>query len=321
MTFSATNAGIPAGPTYTDGLHLKVWSGEVLTTFNTETVLKSRIRTRSIASGSSAQFPAIGRGAGAAYHTPGQVILGQTVDHGEVVIPINDLLVTDRFVSNWEEAVNHYDVRSEYTRQMGDDLAQAYDKHLFATAVAHALAGTAGPVTGMGAAVAIPIGATPTVDDIISAIFSAAASFDTKRIPKNDRYYFVSPTTYWALIEDGRLLNSDFGNANGSQMDGALKRVAGFEIVPTNNLALDFTLDANMVKVKRNGVVDTFFNVDASNVVGLAMHRSALGAVHLMEVSTESEYQISRQGTLVVSKMSVGYGALRTEAILAHTAV
>lgn len=320
MTFSATNAGIPAGPHYSSNLHLKVWSGEVLTTFNRETVLKPRVRVRNIASGSSAQFPAIGRGAGAAYHTPGQVILGQDVNHGEVVIPINDLLVTDRFVSNWEEAVTHYDVRSEYTRQMGDDLAQAYDRHLFAVAVAHALAGTAGPVPGMGAAANVNIGATPTVDTIIGAIYNAATAFDQKNIPKNDRFYFVNPATYWALVKDGRLLNRDFGNSNGNQMNGGLMKVAGFEIVVTNNLSLNFSLDANMVKVKRNGVVDTFYNVDASAVVGLAMHRSALGAVHLMDVSTESEYQIERQGTLAVSKMSVGYGALRTEAILTHRA-
>jgi len=45
----------------TDALFLKVFSGEVMSTFNAQTVMKEKTRIRSIQNGKSAQFPAIGK--------------------------------------------------------------------------------------------------------------------------------------------------------------------------------------------------------------------------------------------------------------------
>ena len=91
MSTTSVNAGITAGPRDSDNLFYKVFSGETLTTFNANTVLKDRIRTRSISSGKSAGFNAIGK-VTAGYHQPGNVILGQKVNNGEIVITIDDML-------------------------------------------------------------------------------------------------------------------------------------------------------------------------------------------------------------------------------------
>ena len=47
----------------------------------------------------------------AAYHTPGAEITGSDVNHNEKVITVNDLLVSSVFLSNIEEAKNHWDVK------------------------------------------------------------------------------------------------------------------------------------------------------------------------------------------------------------------
>lgn len=308
---STTNAGIPAGPHYADNLHLKVWSGEVLKTFNTETVMKSRIRTRSISSGSSAQFPAIGKAA-AEYHQPGNVILGQDINAGEKVISIDDLLISSAFVSNWEEAVNHYETRSEYTYQMGDSLAQAYDQHLFAISTKACRDGTTGAVAEMGAATRDALGASPTLDDIIAALYDSAAYFDSTNIPKRDRVVFVTPDVYWDMVEDGRLLNKDFGNT-GNQSKRPVLSVADMPIVASNNFALDFGSDS--LSGSRGGSAHTEYDTDNSTGVALVMQKQALATVSLMDVATEREYQINRQGSLVVSKMAVGHGVLRPECL------
>lgn len=54
--------------------------------------------------------------------------------------------------------------------------------------------------------------------------------------------------------------------------------------------------------------------MDASNTVALVAHPSAVGTVKLMDLATEMEYQINRQGTLLVAKYAVGHGVLRPEA-------
>ena len=308
-----TTAGIPAGPHLSDNLALKVFSGEVLKTFNKATVMKSRVRIRTINSGTTAQFPAIGKAA-AEYHQPGQLILGQNIANGEKTISIDDLLISSVFMSNWEEAVNHFETRSEYTFQIGDSLAQAYDQHLFAMASKAARTGEAGAVAGMGAATLDAIGASPTLDNIVDAIYDAAEYFDATNIPKNDRVVFVTPAVYWDLVQDGRFLNRDFGNANGDQASGSgLMKAAGLEIVQSNNMALDFTNDT--IQGSLGGSAHTKYTTDNQTAVALVMQKQAMGSVHLMDVSTEQKYMVERQGSLVVSKMSVGHGVLRPECI------
>jgi hypothetical protein len=52
---------------------------------------------------------------------------------------------------------------------------------------------------------------------------------------------------------------------------------------------------------------------DFSTVAALAMHRSAVGTVKLIDLAVEMAYDIRRQGTLVVAKYAVGHGILRPE--------
>jgi len=86
-----------------DALFLKVFAGEVLTSFERASVTTGADMVRAISSGKSASFPVMGRTT-AAYHTPGAEIVGTDVNHNEKVILINDLLVSSAFLSNLEEA-------------------------------------------------------------------------------------------------------------------------------------------------------------------------------------------------------------------------
>jgi hypothetical protein len=52
---------------------------------------------------------------------------------------------------------------------------------------------------------------------------------------------------------------------------------------------------------------------DFTNTAALAMHRSAVGTVKLIDLAVEMAYDIRRQGTLVVAKYAVGHGILRPE--------
>jgi hypothetical protein len=309
---TSTNAGIVAGPSHSDNLYLKVFSGETMKVFNTRTVMKGRHRERTISSGKSAQFAAIGRAA-AEYHTPGNVILGQDINHGEKVISIDDMLISSTFVSNFEEAMNHYETRSEYAFQMGESLAQAYDQHLFAIALKAAKAGTAGAVAEMGVATEDKIGAAPSLTNVVDAIYAAATYFDATNIPANERSVFVTPSLYWDLIQDGSFINRDFGNGGANQNSGGQLKVATFDVVPTNNLAKNFGV--NTLVGKRAGADVTDYTVDGTKALALVMQKQALGTVKLMNLSTEKEYQTSRQGTLMVSRMAVGHGVLRPECL------
>jgi len=50
---------------------------------------------------------------------------------------------------------------------------------------------------------------------------------------------------------------------------------------------------------------------EGSKVRAIVMHKDAVATVKLMDLSVESEYQIQRQGTLIVSKYAMGHNVLR----------
>lgn len=294
-----------------DALFLKVFSGEVMSSFNARTVMADKTRVRNITSGKSAQFAAIGN-IGAEFHTPGAEILGEAVEHGEKVVTIDDLLISHSFIANIDEAKNHYEVRSEYSMQMGAALAQTYDRSLISLAVKTARAGDAGAVAAQGAAVSTNIGATPTTRQIVEAIYAEAAEMDKLFLPTEDRFVIVSPDTYWSLVQDDKLLDRDFSN-NGSYSDGKVLKVANMSIVSSPNLGVNHTAAGNLAQYPDPG--GSKYMEDTSDTAAVVFQRGGLATVKLMELASESAYDIRRQGHLMVAKMACGHGAVRPECI------
>jgi len=305
---TVTRIGQVNGAGDVDALFLKVFAGEVLTAFDTANLALSRTQVRSITNGKSAQFPRTGL-VGARYHTPGTEILGQTMNHGEVVITIDDLLISDAFIANIDEAKNHYDVRSIYSTEVGRSLAKQMDKHIFQAGVLTARA--ANVITGLpgGSVITQASGAQATDGSALAAnLFAAAQKLDENNIPEDGRFAVFRPAQYYALAQSTTVINKDWGGA-GAYADGKVLRVAGIEIVKSNNLPNALVSNGTVAAGTGNRYAGDF-----SKVLGLVMHSSAVGTVKLMDLGMEGAYDIRRQGHLLVAKYAVGHGGLRPEA-------
>jgi len=283
-------------------IFLKLYAGETLAAFWANTVAMSRHIVRSISGGKSAQFPASWKG-GAAYHTVGTEIVGTTVAHNERVITLDDMLYADRFLAEIDEAMSQYDVRSLYSTDSGRALAQVFDQHVLQVMILAARA--AATVTGGDAGTAIVSANSKTdADTLIAAIFDSVQALDEKNVPDNDRYVFVKPDQYYLMVNSSsKLIHRDYGNeGNGSIAGGFVARVAGCEIVKTNNLP---TTNINTGPAAYQGN----FTTTSAAVV----QKGAVGTVKLIDLSTRADYDPRRLGTLIVSKMAVGHGILRPE--------
>lgn len=286
-----------------DALFLKLFSGEVLTQFEKTTTFTDKHQVRNITSGKSAQFPVIGRKSGASYHTPGTWIDGDSIKHAEVTIVINDLLVSPMFIANIDEAKNHYEVRSEYSRQMGEELAQAFDANVARNGILAARADH--PITGQTGGSTITHASMKVDTTILAAsLFAAAQALDEKWVPSSERYAFVKPAQFYALAQDTTLINKDWGGA-GSLATGRIETLAGIPIIKTNNLPV---LDDSA-----NTDIPAGYREDFSVTGALVWHRSAVGTVKLMDLAFDSEYEPRNQGTFMVGKYAVGHGYLRPE--------
>lgn len=294
-----------------DANFLKVFAGEVLTAFHAKNIAMSRFQTRNITNGKSASFPRTGL-VGTRYHIPGSEITGQTTNQAEVIIPINDLLISDVSIANIDEAMNHWDYRSVYSTEMGEALAKQMDKHVFQVAVLAARASNV--VTGLPGGSVITLSTAGDELDglkLAKSLFTAAQTLDEKSIPEEGRTFYCRPAQFYAMAQSTAVINKDWGGA-GAYSDGTVLRVAGIEIVKTLNLpSTNITAGAGVAA----GTSDRFIG-DFSKTVGLIAHGGAVGTVKLLDLGMESEYTVRRQSTLLVGKYAVGHGILRPESAI-----
>ena len=281
----------------------KVFAGEVVTAFETNVILKPLTRQRTITSGKSASFPAIYK-ASASYHTPGSEILGSAISHNEIVISIDDLLVADAFIANIDEAMNHYDVRSPYSNELGLALALAYDKNV-ARNIIRAAKGAA-LFTGDTGGQAVNDNANLTsATALAGSIWAAKQAMEEADVPVDTTpvYAALKPAQWYLLAQESTLvLNRDVGG-DGSYSQGRFSMIGGVDVVKSN--ALPFGTDDSA-----NTAIPAPYRIDMSLVAGAVFTEAAAATVQLMGLGMESEYDIRRQGTLMVSKYAVGHGPL-----------
>jgi hypothetical protein len=257
-----------------DALFLKVFSGEIITTFEKNNVMMPLHRVRTIQNGKSATFPTTGV-ASAGYHTPGESVLQQGTtgtslfaatasagspttsfespnsvtakylskfNHNEKVVFIDDVLLSSVFVADIDEMKNHYDVRSVYSTEIGRALAYAADKNLLRTVVAGARKTTdrfGGSSTDyLGSRINLGTYSSATDAEIITGLFTAAEKMDNAGVPQDDRFAVLTPNAYYKLIQgQSDAINRDFNNENnGSVASGVIFRVAGIQILKSPNL-------------------------------------------------------------------------------------
>jgi hypothetical protein len=292
-------------------LFLKVFAGEVLTAFNETNVTAGKFVERSIANGKSASFPILGKIA-AEYHVAGAEIAGLNLPANEVVVTIDDLLISHAFVANIDEAMNHYDVRAPYSDQIGRALAYQLDKHKLQLALLAARG--ASPVTGESGGGSVT-GATMLSDTtgaaLVTGLFKAAQIMDEKNIPSEDRYVYLAPAAYYLLAQNTNIMNQWWGG-EGEYAGAKVLRVAGINVIKTNHAPFGATVAADAAVTA--GGTGSKYAVVATTTVGVVCHKEAIATVKLMDLGMESQYDIRRQGTLMVAKYALGHGILRPSA-------
>ncbi|MFZ3194096.1 MAG: hypothetical protein WA154_12940 [Moraxellaceae bacterium] len=291
---------------------LKVFSGEILTTFNREAYFRGKQVMRTIPSGKSAQFPATG--ITTAYtHTPGDEILGQKINGAETTISIEGLLLAPVFISNIDEAMAHFDVRSIYATDIAQALLKQYDGDV-SRVIANAARLTTPLVNGVFAGDTITrlaANAQYATDGLVigGGIYDAHVLMDERDVPMSDRYSALRPVQYALLTKSNYATDTRYNGERGDLggvAQGTTKEIYGVRVDKTNNLARTADgADLSRPASRRH---------DYSVTQGLVWHKSAAGTVALQDVTTESEYDMRRQGWLTLGKYLCGHGTLRPEA-------
>ena len=306
-----------------DALFMKVFSGEVLTAFARNTVMMSRHQVRTIDHGKSASFAVMGR-TRAKYLAPGDSLDDQRkkMEHNERVIAIDGLLTADCLITDIDDAMNHYDVRVEYSRQLGEALAMAAD-----CAVINELANEAAKdstfkdgnipdkdtasdkVLGTGKAFEFVTSLDISQDanygnKILEGLLAARAQMTKNYVPMGDRYCLLTPEGYSAVM---KALMPDSANYHAlfDPNTGKLQTICGFEVIEVPHLLNEGVDGKHALNAK----------IKTAGLQGIVFHRSAVGTVKLKDLAMERARRAEYQADQIIAKLAMGHGGLRPEAV------
>ena len=291
---------------------LKLFSGEVFNAFNSASIAQGLVRSYTLRGGKSKQFLMQGK-LSAGYHTAGTPILGDSpLKAAEKTILMDDLLVASQFVYDLDEVLSQYSQRAEMSKQIGEALAKHYDERIFR--VLDKASREASPVTGEEGGFEVSIGSGNEFDAqaIVDGFFEAAAVLDERNAPADGRVAVLSPRQYYSLISsvDTNILNREIGNSQGDMNSGkGLVSIAGISIRKSNNLPFMSAYNTDV-----DGENNDYSDSNAT-CAGLIFHKEAAGVLTSIAPSVETtsgDFHVQYQGDLIVGKLAMGVGSLRT---------
>ncbi len=312
---------------------LKLFSGEVLTAHRSQNIALSLTRKRTIKEGKSKVFPMIGRNT-AYYHKPGDLIQASRIPGAERTITIDDVAVAPVFIADIDEAMNHFDVRKEYSFQNGEALSDIIDYNIFRMV---AKAGLIASVEDMKAAGLMPIkgqiytepvsfkAAGDELDGqkIYDAIFEAKSQLDRKKLKAGKFVCVLPPDQYNALlkiknIDTSPWMHRDVGGG-GSVSQGVVPTIGGIRILMSANLPSENETE---------GLIDTpeplldteigsgnqaKYRGDYSKVVGIIFADPAVGTLERWNITSKIVDEPLRFGTTLLSYQLVGHDIIEPE--------
>ena len=300
-----------------DALFLKMYAGMVLEAFARKNQFEARAFVKNITAGKSASFPALGRASGG-YHTPGAELTGGALNHNEIVISTDGQYVSDLFISEWDELVNHFETRSKYASEQGKKLATVLDIHYLielyngsqaSATVADLDAGTT--VTDGDLASATD---TTKVQALVDFFRVSAQTLDEHDAPEDGRFCVLKPQEYYLLVNTAQTnglsaIHADV-RGEGSLASGQVLRIDGIDIVKSNNLP-----QSNIAQTSGGDYDHHFANM--TNVTALVGVQDCVGITNLQGIKLTAHDDPRRLGELLIARMVKGVGYLRPECCIA----
>jgi hypothetical protein len=266
---------------------------------------------RFISKGKADTFPVIGRKRDATEHTPGELIVGGSIEHNEVEISLDKMLVDSAFIAEIDELMAHYNLARPYARQLAESLNTTYDRRL-ATLHIKASRVTEEPYTG-GPVPSFYGDADVDTDPskLEDAAFAAVAYIKERDIGGGPLQFRLPWQQYLLLARYS-------GVQGGAPAAGtALFHMSGRETGKTSPLAGLMVKGTNHIPhtniTGAAGVPSTKYQGDFTDTIGHISNMMAVGTLNRRGLKVVMVDQKDRLGTLLIASKFCGSGILRPE--------
>lgn len=299
-----SNPGFKAGGTAGNiDLFLDIFGGEVQAAYERKTIMRDKHRVFDLNGAKSLRFPRVGR-ATASYHTAGTEILGKQIGHDEIVLTSDDKLISDVFVADIHEILNHFDMRGEYTRQLAEALAVQYDQNVMRAVIKSARANDL-----LGGPTSTPVEDADLLTDptaLFDAISQAKEILDGRFVAvDSEPIYALFKNAHWYLMaRSDKNLNRDFNGGDASLRNHTLTTVDGIQIIKSGLCPwVDDSANAN---------IPLRYRQKMNTTIGAVWTPDAVATAEVQSMSVQTVDQPEKQGTLILARQMSGTDIFRS---------
>lgn len=282
-------------------LFMRNFSDDVMEAYEQSFDFEGQSLVRTISAGKSDVFPIIGRKRDAADHTPGEIILGGTVEHNEREISLDKITVDSAFIAEIDELMAHYPLAAPYSRQLGQSLSSVSNARIAQTMIL-ASRETVPPYTG-GPLPSYYWNATVETDPskLEDAAYAGVENIRVNDLGGGNPIFWLRWKQYLLLARYNGI-DTEATSGSGDRASGKVGLVAGIQPKGTN-----FIPNANVT----TGL--TKYQGDFRNTVGVIANQMAVGTLKRRAKKVVMKEQDDRLGTLLIASQLEGHGKLRPE--------
>jgi len=347
-------AGQKNGGGNIDELLLKMYGGEVLSSYDAYAEMEGKVTVRTTKKGRSVDIPVLGK-ASASYHTPGEELFGQASKQTVRNIAPDRMLVSPHEFYDMDEMLTHFETRSHYAGQSGRAIALEADRHKLQTVMLAALdvsedkdfinkafeaADPDNPTANeCNVDAGTPAATDYDADEIFSWVKAIALRFDERFVPDVDRYMGLTPRHFQTLATafnangGGFYLAPEGRDGKAVTHNRRMLQLEGINLMPMHSLQLitrpsHFSVNTETRKGKKYGgkgasdmtggltATDPYFSEEFFKVKAVAWTPDAAGHVINNGLTVEAGRDYRRMQDFVNAKMACGNGVLNPDAAI-----
>ena len=281
-----------------------IFTGTVLSFAEVYSIYMNRTTLKTITSGQSVRFDALGKTTGS-YMSAGQALLGGAVNHNKVEVSLDDLFVAHTSVFWPDEDQLHFDLIPKYAKICGEAVAKNYDTSVFQTIVLASKTST--PIVSdypeyIGTELTyLEAGDENDVTKVKGVIVDAIAVQKAKGYNVSDLVMVLGTKLINKLRQDDDFVSVDRG-ASGTIKEGNANMYMGIELIE------DIRFDDKAIN--HTGTWNNKYDVDCTNLHFIIFAKDATATVQLYGLKPILFDYEKEMSTYVGVYTKVGHGVL-----------
>ncbi len=234
--------------------------------------------------------------------------VGQT-KFGSASVTVDTLILARDNRSQLNEFQTDFAARKELAIDHGKEIAKFFDEAFLIQGVKGALLSAPSDLnSAFGGGHTVALSATndqldPTL--LYEAIASQIVSMQLDDMDTDECAVFVNPTQYEVLLNNDKLVDQDFSEANGNFATGKFKVIMGVPVVMTNRMATDGVAVTHLLSNASNSNAYDMTAAQAQ-VAALILHPKALLAGETIPLSSDVFFDKVERSWFIDSFLAFG---------------